>query len=57
MTLRDLTEEERKKLIKECVREFDTRNKSRPVNSPFDWQTYRTGFSDGIRTVIRILTP
>jgi hypothetical protein len=57
MTLRDLTERERQNLIKLCADEFEMRNNGRPESKPFDWFTYRTAFSDGVRIAIKLLGP
>ena len=55
--LRDLTEKQRRKLIKECVREYTERNRGRPNSKPFDWFVYKTAFSDGVRIAIKLLLP
>jgi hypothetical protein len=57
MMLRDLTEKQRRKLIKECVREYTERNRGRPNSKPFDWFVYKTAFSDGVRIAIKLLLP
>jgi len=57
MTIRDLTEKQRKKLVKECTKSFEQRNKGRPVLSPLDWIDYRTAFSDGVFYAMKLLLP
>jgi len=54
MNLRDLTEEDRKKLMQQCTDEFNNRNKARP-EKPHQWLDYRTAFSDGVRCAIKLL--
>jgi hypothetical protein len=50
MTLRDLTEKQRKKFLRKCSDDFKMRNKGR--NIELDEFSYRTGFSDGVRAVL-----
>jgi hypothetical protein len=53
--LRDLTETQRKKLIKECNSMFEVRNKSR--GQQLDLMDYRVAFSDGVRAILQMYGP
>ena len=57
MTLRDIPEKQRKKLMKECNRMFDERNRGRHADRPLEWQDYLMSFSDGVRATLQIYGP
>lgn len=57
MTIRDLTDAQRNKLIKDCEEMFNKRNKGLPVSEPLDWFEYRQAFSDGVQHTLKFMFP
>jgi hypothetical protein len=57
MTLRDLTEEQRDRLMKECAQMYEMRNKSRRDDTILRWTDYRLAFSDGVLQTLKVMFP
>jgi hypothetical protein len=55
MTFRDLTDDQRDTLIRQCEEMFNYRNKGRREDQPFRWEDYRMGFSDGVMKTLKPL--